>query len=358
MPRVLKSTKEAELLNNRHCSVTTSAKNAIPFSTHLTRFNKTATYDSKLTLAEQNKHFGQTKLLMSEIQLLTMYYKNNPKSNPVIIYIGAAPGIHLEYLKYLFPKVKFILYDGAPFHRKLQGAVFDDTYELHNEFFTDEKCKELKKRLVKPDVDILFVSDIRLGGKTKKLFEEQVARDNELQLGWVKILKPKYSLLKFRLPYFLKHGQSLSYVKGKAMFQIWPKVDSTETRLLVTRANIGTTIKYDFKSYEETLFYHNKWVRRYCFPLSHVFDKSDQEEVGKQIYGKNNSYCTCYDCMAELYALQEYVKLSNSGTVKSIKPRSLATIVTELKKPYYELNKKTIPSGDARPALEAVAQFE
>ena len=62
--------------------------------------------------------------------------------------------------------------------------------------------------------------------------------------------------------------------------------------------------------------------------------------------------------MAELYALQDYVKLSNSGTVKSIKPRSLATIVTELKKPYYELNKMTIPKGDARPALEAVANFK
>jgi hypothetical protein len=227
--------------------------------------------------------------------------------------------------------------------------------------FTDDTCRELHKRFAKtPDVDIVFVSDIRLSGDTHKKFEEQVERDNALQLGWMKILKPKYSLIKFRLPYNLEHGQSINYVKGKVMFQMWPPPTSGETRLLVTRANITTTQKYDYKNYEETLFFHNKWARRYCFPLASVFDdKKEQEIVSKIIYAKNNSYCTCYDCMAELYALQEYVKLSESGTIKSIKPKTLMSLITEIqnKKKNYNLRPVPIPAGDKRADLVALKAF-
>jgi hypothetical protein len=297
MPRVLKSMKEATEMSHRHCEYVTSSKYNIPFSPVLSNKHMEK-YDEKLNLKDVNDHKGQRKLLLSEIQLLTMYYAKN-KVHPTVVYVGSAPGSHLMYLSFLFPGVKFILYDGAPMDNKLRD--FPNRYEMYREFFTDEVCEKLKERKIE---NLLFVSDIRLGSDNKKKFEDQVSRDNEAQLGWAKILKPKYSLLKFRLPFTLKHGQSITYAKGKIMLQMWPPSSSTETRLLVSKANLSVKQEYDFKTYEESLFFHNKYARNYCFPKS-VLPK----EAAELVSGADNQYCTCYDCMGEIYTFTDYLKL-------------------------------------------------
>lgn len=308
-------------MENRHCHVVSNKKNAIKFSQALSRFSRTAPYDPKDKIKD-NIHLGQRKLLMSEIQLLNTYYKKNPDGKPVIVYVGAAPGTHLQVLLHLFPNVRFILYDGA----KFDTSLLDSRFELHNEFFTDETCVALKKRFAAAakaagEGDLLFISDIRLGAKHHAKFEAQVHLDNAAQLGWIKILKPKYSLLKFRLPYTLKHGDKVPYVKGKIMLQIWPPQTSGETRLFVTRANINTIKEYDFKNYEEALFFHNKWSRRFCFPVA-------DPELKKVIDSPKTPYCSCYDCMAELLTLQEY---------KSKSTLTIEKLIQELGKKKYGL---------------------
>jgi hypothetical protein len=323
MPRILKSVKEANEMNNRHCNLVSSSKNTLPFS-HTLTYKHLEKYDEKLKV--DNIHLGQRKLLLSEIQLLTTYYKKN-KEHPIVCYLGSAPGSHLLFLSYLFPFVKFILFDGSPMDPKLK---LHKRYELHNAFFTDDVCREIKDRKLD---NLLLISDIRLGSTDKTKFEDQVSRDNELQLGWLKILKPKYSLMKFRLPYTLKHGQSITYVKGKIMMQVWPPKTSGETRLLVTKANINKTEKYDFKSYEESLFFHNKYTRSYCFPKSIV------PEVAATSIGQD--YCTCYDCMGEIYTFTDYLALKDNNHIgKTLK---FADIVKESKKPVYGI--KTIIFG-------------
>src|SRR3989338_871731 len=92
---------------------------------------------------EANQHLGQRKLLLSEIQLLTKYYTEQD-TDPVVIYIGAAPGIHLPFLSKLFPNVKFILYDGAKFCNDILENP--KTYKIKNIFFDSDECKKLKKR--------------------------------------------------------------------------------------------------------------------------------------------------------------------------------------------------------------------
>ena len=329
----LKSLTLAKTLDNRHCSFVGTVKNGIPFSaTMLTKFGET--YDPKEELKD-NQHIGQRKLLLSEIQLLNHYYSKNKATHasvyPTIVYVGAAPGIHLLFLKYMFPKVRFILYDGAKFDPRLRNDL-SGSFELYNDYFTDETCKTLKKRFnASLKSDLLFISDIRMDQKDKGLFEKQVVIDNALQHGWIKILKPKYSLLKFRLPYNLKHGQSYNYIKGKVMYQMWPPSVSGETRLLVSKSAIGTAlVPYDFKVYEEAMFFHNKWARRYCFPLASASD-SDLQSI---VYSKKNTHCTCYDCMAELYTLQEYTKLDLKP-----KPKDLKQVLLEINKPMYDLRK-------------------
>jgi len=112
---------------------------------------------------------------------------------------------------------------------------------------------------------------------------------------------------------------------------------------------------YDFKTYEESMFFHNKWTRRYCFPYADAdagkksvksvkkssssslstsstassSSKSSSPSLGKIVYAKDNTYCTCYDCMSELYTLEEYSKLPGS--------KSLKTVLTEIKNSKYEL---------------------
>ena len=216
-------------------------------------------YDPKYQ-ALNNVHMGQRKLMLSEIQLLNTYYKKNVV-DPIVVYVGAAPGIHLLELSRMFPKVRFVLYDGARFDARLKNMP--QVFEVHEgEFFTDATCEYIRKRFFDTKHDnILFISDIRLGENTREKFEAGVTRDMEMQQNWVQALRPKMSLLKFRMSYHMKHCEKLKYLKGKILFQVWPKALSGETRLLVSNEDRFVMAEYDFKSYEEALFYHNKYVR-------------------------------------------------------------------------------------------------
>ena len=58
------------------------------------------------------EHWGQRKLLFSEIEFLTLY----GHLAKTVVYAGAAPGTHINYLsKELFPEHKWVLVDPAPF---------------------------------------------------------------------------------------------------------------------------------------------------------------------------------------------------------------------------------------------------
>jgi hypothetical protein len=253
-------------------------------------------YDSKFR--SPNVHLGQRKLLLSEIQFLNEYYKKNTE-DPTLLYVGAAPGTHLLLLHVLFPKVKFVLYDGAKFDIKLKK--FPSIFEIHEGetgFFTSDLCRKLKM-----GDNLLLVSDIRLGEAD---FQAGVARDMFMQKEWVEILKPKMSLLKFRMPYSMKHGEKMSYFKGKILYGIFAKPTSGETRLLVHQKDISKDVLYDFKQYEESMFFHNKYERPYCFEEASNFKKYISEKA---------LYCPCYDCIAELKVIREYMTIyKKTGT--------------------------------------------
>ena len=150
--------------------------------------------------------------------------------------------------------------------------------------------------------NLLFVSDIRL---TEDDFEKGVERDMLLQKEWIEILKPDLSLVKFRLPYSLKHGDTFEYIKGDILYGIWPKETSGETRLLIKKSDISKSKLYDFKNYEEIMFFHNKYTRPFCFDLIDNYEK----------YNKNGLYCPCYDCISELVALDNYSQIYKLHTI-------------------------------------------
>lgn len=89
-------------------------------------------------------HWGQNKLLMSEIEFLT----DHSQGYDLVIYAGAAPGTHTNYLSKLFPKVTFLLIDPSDFNI----TPTDKVHALHKTYFSDPFSKAFNK-------DVKYKSD-------------------------------------------------------------------------------------------------------------------------------------------------------------------------------------------------------
>lgn len=226
-------------------------------------------------------HWGQRKLLLSEIEFLTLY----GEPGCLVVYAGAAPGTHTAYLANLFPEMKFLCVDPAEF--KLKSS---DRIEVRRGFFTDDTVEELRAR----SEPILFISDIRTGDpkvQNSKEVEEAVKFDQELQKNWVLKLNPKASMLKFRLPW---EGGVTEYLDGQVYLPIWGRETTTETRLI--SVSPYKLVKYDNKKYEEQCFYFNRVTRVQYYEHPVMAEGMDH----------------CYDCASEDFVLQEYLTKHSS----------------------------------------------
>ncbi|KRX05921.1 hypothetical protein PPERSA_03858 [Pseudocohnilembus persalinus] len=222
-------------------------------------------------------HWGQRKLLMSEIWFLTQF---GELANTVV-YAGAAPGCHISLLAEMFPQHKFILVDPSPFNvRKgiLEEKDFEERIIIIKDYFTDKLALEMKEKYG----DILFVSDIGTADTSieidnyqektkeeirqiiiekKEKVEKMVKLDNEWQMNWCRIMNAKKALLKFRCPYPSRSlgNQDFYYMDGIIYMQPWCAPTSTESRLVPSDYN--NLILYDNVKYEEQFYYHNHNVR-------------------------------------------------------------------------------------------------
>ena len=221
-------------------------------------------YQSRHGHVKTSIHWGQRKLLLSEIQLLTYY--TQPGVSYHIVYAGSAPGTHLAFLDDMFKNLHtWELVDPGQFDRKVLGNR--SNFRLRNQFFTNETAHEvvrdrlekypglqrmysattvfeekkqkrelqekLQNQVGRLDVargthDIpsmyeepithpvglqtlfraaaeakptLFVSDIRSGSVSHSNFEHHVAENMKAQGCWTEIIQANASMLKFRLPY-------------------------------------------------------------------------------------------------------------------------------------------------------------
>ena len=198
-------------------------------------------------------HLGQLKLLMSEILFLT---KKAEKGNKVL-YVGAAEGYHISKLADMFPFLQFDLWDPGRFKLEMRPNI-----KIYNNFFTNDDAYEYKKE----ENNILFISDIRNLDIAKYQTDESntelenkidniIENDNNKQLKWVQIIKPKYAYLKFRLPY--RPGIS-KYIKGTIYLQPYAPI-STEVRLLTNDYN--KLVDYDNVEHDERMAYFNCFIR-------------------------------------------------------------------------------------------------
>lgn len=240
----------------------------------------TSKYQRRTGEAKTVEHWGQRKLMLSEIEFLTNFIEVGQCYK--VLYVGAAPGRHLKSLIHLFPAVsQWILYDPLPFEifPLLEGV------SIENRQFTDEEAK----RHINED-NLLFISDLRSVGEdlSSEAVEEGVVKDMESQKKWHLIMKPEASLLKFRLPY--TPGRTL-YLDGKLYFQLWAGRTSSETRLVATGNKL---VEYDHMKYSDKLYHFNTVTR-----TSYYEHDLDTTKIG---------YDHCYDCSFEIYILTNYLK--------------------------------------------------
>jgi hypothetical protein len=231
-------------------------------------------------------HWGQLKLLLSEIEFLSLY--SDP--DDVIVYIGGAPGVHISLLASLFTDLKFILFDPAEFDARLYNY---DNIEIRQQLFTS--IDSLKYR----GANVLLISDIRSADtdlEERSIIEEKIIQDMRLQESIYELLQPKKALLKFRLPYphvptIARFGGKFNYLDGEVFIQAYARKRSSETRLVPN----GKKKDWDLFEYQNAMYDYN--FRRRVAIYSHP-----------KIEGLDD----CYDCYTMYYILKKYLDIYKS----------------------------------------------
>ena len=203
--------------------------------------------------------------MLSELDFLTTFWDHTTVPNPIIVYAGSAPGIHIPFLAELFPQATWHLYDPSPFTIKPTEKI-----HIYSQLFTQEVAQSWSE-ISKKDSNIFFISDIRFSEYKRAVTEEEqkanenaVKADLMMQADWVRTINPVQALLKFRLPYaYSFEPKTFNYLNGYVFRQPYAPQSSTETRLVPIRNEDGSwqTTDWDIAKYGNQLFYHNSIVR-------------------------------------------------------------------------------------------------
>lgn len=198
--------------------------------------------------------WGQRKLAIAELYFLTRYCET--QRNLHLLYIGAAPGTHINFLTRIFPTITFHLYDPRKFFIEPSPNII-----LYPQYFTKDHAEQWRNAQ-----NLIFISDIRRDFREdmpRNEHEQIVIEDMQKQWEFLRIIRPKISFLKFRPPFFEGEMQReyLEYPEGIIFKQPWAPIISNETRLVVSQKDVDSIKKYHIKSYRDKLFYHNVYVR-------------------------------------------------------------------------------------------------
>lgn len=240
-------------------------------------------------IIQKGLHFGQRKLLLSEVEFFTgiLSQDSHPPqgSQPLlVVYAGAANGQHLPFLFQLFPQVRFVLIDPAPFCAEVRKIAEDSSssnpiVELVSGYCTAELCDRLHNSYAS-EYRLVLVSDIRSGVPTKMTknqeHTEMMERDNDLQREYCNHLHPLWGMLKFHPPYPAvtdkqsprydptdSTPETINYLSGMSLFGVWSPKSSSEVRLVVSGPfPHSAEIPYSCRGHEE-MCYHYNCTRRY-----------------------------------------------------------------------------------------------
>ena len=176
---------EEFLKHSDHCIFTDRPVTFIDWS------SKRLAYDPRSNVLAQcrihNKHKGQIKLLLYEIDFLCTY----AKKGCTVVYAGAAGGWHIPTLDAMFfpLQLKWKLYDPSAFHPdvyrwKRQNS---DRVQVLNTIFTGIDAMKLQATK-----DVLFISDIRTKSEDddRAPGDPSVMENQQVQMDWVQKMQP------------------------------------------------------------------------------------------------------------------------------------------------------------------------
>lgn len=280
----------ASLVLNPHCMEI--VKNAPPmpfninppFSRVLTADAKEMTYSATNDKIRTRVHWGRRKLVMHEIEFLTLIGESDLKG-ALIVYAGAAPGIHIPVLCEMFRGPSFLLIDPMDFKVEESHRI-----QIIKDFFDDKLARQIASK--NKHRSIYFISDVRKQGKDSKnrdVTEDEIKAEQQQQMQWHFLVNSKRSILKFRLPW---DQGTTEYLDGDVYLPVYGPQATTESRLITRKGHPGQTRMYDNQKYERQLMFFNNVTRHSLFP--------------HDVKGEGIDHC--YDCTAEIHILKEYLK--------------------------------------------------
>ena len=185
----------------------------------------------------------------TELLFLSKYAKKGDR----ILYVGAAPGLHIWKLADLFPKCDFELWDPLEIKTPDRKNIIKFTAP-----FTDQDAREYSKYGKK----ILFISDILNLNVWKSIRNDDsdelyklVDSDMDAQKKWCQIIVPKIAYMKFRLPY---DGSLCKYFVGTLYLN--PYLSVTSEALLST-SDYETLVPYDSEEFDGKISYYHATYR-------------------------------------------------------------------------------------------------
>jgi cap2 methyltransferase len=291
------------LESNPHAQQASVPITTIPFTRTLEPNAPTTPYRRRTDEEKTAIHWGQRKLLMSEIEFLLSTLPKKKKC--VVVYAGAAPGTHVRILADMFPSHLFILVDPAPFTvRPEEGRIV-----IHQCMFTDDVAKELGAEL-EPNTHLLFISDVRSCDPelhSEQVYNERIKADMHSQAQWHKLLRPFKSMLKFRLPY--APGKT-EYLSGDIHLPVWGPSSTTECRLVVS-THPDTQI-YDHTEHEQKMFHFNTVTRVALYKHS--------------VRGCGIDHC--FDCTSEVRILTKYLRRMHPALASDQSVAELSALIS------------------------------
>lgn len=139
-------------------------------------------YESRHDSIKSAIHWGQRKLILSEIQFFTQCAL--PQTSYHVVYVGAAPGTHISFLARLLEyKHSWELFDPGEFDlHALQGNRDTDRLQItiRNEFFSNETAYSINTRRLRENFSALSAL-YQYETTTKTADKEKLTIQNELK---------------------------------------------------------------------------------------------------------------------------------------------------------------------------------
>lgn len=189
----------------------------------------------RYALPVTNRTIRHRKLACMAILFICNYVK---EKDATIVYVGNSPDKDIDIIRELFPSIRLVTFfetDGHIFNREVaelnHGNYLISTY---------------KSKVVIGD-ESLEVS----------IIDEAIHKDNELHREWISAMRPRASMIRFRL----SNMRTISYLGGTLYFQPWSAPYCIEYKLLSTLEELDSIYVWDISRLHKIINRHNMLTR-------------------------------------------------------------------------------------------------